>query len=93
MKFKKLIAWETWLLEKKIKKKFNEILKEHEEVISNIVSKKPIQKTLFKDFYGQIKSLGSWGGDFILASGDSQTPSYFSNKGYKVIIPFSKMKL
>ena len=72
---------------------FNEIVKEHEEIISTIICKKPIQKTLFKDFSGQIKSLGSWGGDFILASGDNETPSYFSNKGYKVIIPFLKMKL
>ena len=72
---------------------FNEMLKEHEEIISNIVSKKPIQKALFKDFYGQIKSLGSWGGDFILASGDNETPNYFSKKGFKTIIPFSEMKL
>ena len=72
---------------------FNEILKEHEEIISKIISKKPIQKILFKDFYGQVKSLGSWGGDFILASGDKQTPNYFSSKGYNTIIPFSKMKI
>ena len=72
---------------------FNEMLKENEEIISNIVSKKPIQKALFKDFYGQIKSLGSWGGDFILASGDNETPNYFSKKGFKTIIPFSEMKL
>ena len=47
----------------------------------------------FKDFYGQTKSLGSWGGDFILASGDNETPKYFKEKGYNTIIPFSKMKL
>lgn len=72
---------------------FNEILKEHEEIISKIISKKPIQKVLFKDFNGQIKSLGSWGGDFILASGDERTPNYFSSRGYNTIIPFSKMKI
>jgi mevalonate kinase len=72
---------------------FNQMLKEHEEIISKIICQKPIQKVLFKDFYGQIKSLGSWGGDFILASGDDETPSYFSKKGFDVIVPFSKMKL
>ena len=81
------------VVKEKNQENFNEMVKEHEEIISTVVCKKPIQKTLFKDFSGQIKSLGSWGGDFILASGDSQTPSYFSNKGYKVIIPFSRMKL
>ena len=72
---------------------FNEMVKEHEEIISTIICKKPIQNDLFKDFNGQIKSLGAWGGDFILASGDNETPKYFYNKGYKDIIPFSKMKL
>ncbi len=81
------------LVKEKNQKIFNEMVKEHEEIISKIISKKPIQKVIFKDFCGQIKSLGSWGGDFILASGDTETPNYFSEKGYNIIIPFSEMKL
>ena len=81
------------LVKEKNQKIFNEMVKEHEEIISKIISKKPIQKVIFKDFCGQIKSLGSWGGDFILASGDTETPNYFSKKGYSIIIPFSEMKL
>ena len=81
------------LVKEKNQKIFNEMVKEHEEIISKIISKKPIQKVIFKDFCGQIKSLGSWGGDFILASGDTETPNYFSKKGYNIIIPFSEMKL
>ena len=81
------------LVKEKNQKIFNEMIKEHEEIISKIISKKPIQKVTFKDFCGQIKSLGSWGGDFILASGDTETPNYFSKKGYNIIIPFSEMKL
>ena len=81
------------LVKEKNQKIFNEMVNEHEEIISKIISKKPIQKVIFKDFCGQIKSLGSWGGDFILASGDTETPNYFSKKGYNIIIPFSEMKL
>ncbi len=81
------------LVKEKNQKIFNEMVKEHEQIISKIISKKPIQKVIFKDFCGQIKSLGSWGGDFILASGDTETPNYFSKKGYNIIIPFSEMKL
>ena len=81
------------IVKEKNQKKFNEMIKEHEEIISNIIYKKPIQRVLFTDFNGQIKSLGSWGGDFILASGDNETPKYFSKKGYETIIPFSEMKL
>ncbi len=74
-------------------KLFNEMIKEHEEIISKIIKKKPIQTSIFKDYDGQIKSLGAWGGDFILASGDKKTPKYFSKKGYNTIIPFSEMIL
>ena len=81
------------IVKEKNQKQFNEMIKEHEEIISKIIYKKPIQSTHFKDFYGQIKSLGSWGGDFILASGDNETPKYFSKKGFETIIPFSEMKL
>ena len=77
----------------KNQKIFNEMLKEHEDIISNVISEKPVQKTLFNDFYGQIKSLGAWGGDFVLVSGDSETPKYFLKKGYNTIMPFSVMKL
>ena len=49
-----------------------------------------MKKLKFKDFKGEIKSLGAWGGDFILASGDD-SPSYFKSKGYKTIIKFDDM--
>ena len=81
------------IAKEKNQKIFNEMLKEHEDIISNIISEKPVQKTLFNDFNGQIKSLGAWGGDFVLVSGDSETPKYFLKKGYKTIMPFSVMKL
>ena len=41
-------------------------------------------------FEGEIKSLGAWGGDFILASGIN-SPSYFESKGYKTIVKFDDM--
>ena len=79
--------------QEKNQKKFNVLLEEHEDIISKIIGKIPIQKTHFKDFHGQIKSLGSWGGDFVLASGYNDTPKYFYGKGYHTVIPFANMKL
>ena len=38
------------LVKEKNQKIFNEMVKEHEEIISKIISKKPIQKVIFKDF-------------------------------------------
>ena len=36
--------------------------------MSKLTSKEKIKDKLFNDFDGEIKSLGAWGGDFILAS-------------------------
>lgn len=71
--------------------KFESLIKEHEEQISTIIQKKTIQEKLFSDYFGQTKSLGAWGGDFILATGNANSPNYFKNKGYQTVIPFKKM--
>jgi hypothetical protein len=46
---------------------------------------------LFKDYPNTIKSLGAWGGDFVLATGNNSDMDYFKNKGYNTIIPFQEM--
>jgi mevalonate kinase len=72
---------------------FENILMEHEKIISAVVQQKPIQEVLFSDYFGQIKSLGAWGGDFILATGNDETPKYFKNKGFRTIITYQNMIL
>lgn len=69
---------------------FEGLLTEHEAIISKILGEPPIKQRLFPDYKGCLKSLGAWGGDFILASG-KQSSAYFSSKGYKVIIPWKDM--
>ncbi len=72
---------------------FQYLIKKHEGIIAKVLNIKPIQERLFNDYNGQIKSLGAWGGDFILAIGDENTIQYFKNKGYDTIIPYHKMIL
>jgi len=72
---------------------FGKILMEHEKIISKTIKQKPIQKVLFSDYFGQIKSLGAWGGDFILATGNDETPKYFKNKGFETVIPYGDLIL
>lgn len=43
-----------------------ELMVEHENILSKILKNPPI-KEQFPDFNGEIKSLGAWGGDFMLA--------------------------
>lgn len=70
---------------------FNLLLKEHESTVGQIIGQIPIQQRIFSDFDGVVKSLGAWGGDFILASGNKNTPAYFKKRGFSTIVPFSEM--
>lgn len=73
--------------------RFKELMNIHELLLADILNLTPVKEKLFPDFEGSIKSLGAWGGDFVLAIGDKNTPEYFINKGYKTVIPFAKMIL
>ena len=72
---------------------FEELIVEHEQIISSIIKLKTVKEKLFPDYFGSVKSLGAWGGDFVLVTGDASTPSYFKNKGFETILTYSQMVL
>lgn len=72
---------------------FERLLKEHEYLISSIIQQDPIQDRLFSDYFGRTKSLGAWGGDFILATGNENSKNYFKSKGFNTIISYQDMVL
>ena len=70
---------------------FQKLMLQHEEIIGQLIGQTPVQKRLFEDFNGAIKSLGAWGGDFVLACGDATTPNYFANKGYATCLHYDSL--
>lgn len=72
---------------------FNKLIVEHEQIISSIIKLKPVKEKLFSNYFGEIKSLGAWGGDFVMVTGNEETPKYFKNKGYETILSYSEMIL
>ena len=71
---------------------FEKLIVAHEDIISKTINIEPIKKRLFSDYKsGVIKSLGAWGGDFMLVTGNKSSMSYFSNKGYNEIIPYKDL--
>jgi mevalonate kinase len=72
---------------------FDKLLAEHEKIIASILTKIPVQQELFSDYFGQTKSLGAWGGDFILATGNKDTRKYFKSKGFETVISYQDMIL
>ncbi|HMU98822.1 MAG TPA: hypothetical protein PKA15_08555, partial [Chitinophagales bacterium] len=73
---------------------FDKCLIQHENIISRFLSLEKVQDKYFSDFNGVVKSLGAWGGDFVLVSNDldmDYVKKYFQSKGYNNIISFNDM--
>ena len=67
----------------------------HERIIARCIGQEPVQKR-FSDFEGVLKSLGAWGGDFILAATNwdkEQVKAYFKEKGLEVVFGYKELVL
>lgn len=72
---------------------FANALQLHENEMSAILELLTVQEALFPDFDGVVKSLGAWGGDFVLAVALEDPTAYFLSKGYSTVIPYKEMIL
>lgn len=81
------------VLNSKTLEEFAFALEKHEVEMSLILEMETIKESIFPDFEGVIKSLGAWGGDFVLAISKENPTDYFIQKGFKTIIPYKNMIL
>ncbi|NOU61084.1 GYDIA family GHMP kinase [Marinifilum caeruleilacunae] len=75
---------------------FDALISEHERFISEVLNCDPIKSERFSDFKGSIKSLGAWGGDFILVRSDDgkrEVHRYFYEKGLSTIFSWDEIIL
>lgn len=72
---------------------FIAFFKTYEKKLGSILEVPTIQEQLFSDFNGLVKSLGGWGGDFVMVACDENPEDYFKQKGYDVIIQYNNMIL
>ncbi|NQX82881.1 MAG: GHMP kinase [Flavobacteriaceae bacterium] len=92
--YKRVSSISYELLDVETLQEFEELLTQHEALISEATGLTTVTELLFADYSkGICKSLGAWGGDFILVTGKPEDMSYFKDKGYNTIIPFSDMIL
>lgn len=70
-----------------------ELIDHHETIISTITNQTKVKDNLFSDFEGSIKSLGAWGGDFILVASKTNPTVYFKAKGFNTILNYKDMVL
>jgi len=75
---------------------FDNLLQTHEDLIASHTGFKKAKDLHFSDYWGTVKSLGAWGGDFVLVTSDkseAETKAYFQNKGFETIIGYKDMVL
>ncbi|MCT4629937.1 GYDIA family GHMP kinase [Winogradskyella sp.] len=73
---------------------FERLITTHESIIADLINQPTITSKLFNDYHlGEIKSLGAWGGDFVLATSKTDPSGYFKSKGLDVVIPYTEMVL
>ena len=72
------------------------VMNRHEDIVSSLLNIPPVGKSRFPDFPGTLKSLGAWGGDFIMAASSESEETvrdYFRSKGLGVIFKYLDLAL
>lgn len=73
--------------------RFEYLLQQHEAYMSDVLEMKTVKEKYFADFEGTIKSLGAWGGDFVLVVSTTNPKSYFQEKGFTTLLHYREMIL
>lgn len=73
--------------------RFQFLLEQHEAYMSAVLEMKTVKEKYFADFEGTIKSLGAWGGDFVLVVSDTNPKDYFNSKGFTTLLHYHEMIL
>ena len=74
---------------------FRDLMTIHEIAIARCTGKTPVQMQ-YRDFKGTLKSLGAWGGDFLLAATGmsfEEVSAYFRNKGLTTLFKYQDLVL
>ena len=66
----------------------------HEDLVSSSLQLEKVKEKAFSDFNGAIKSLGAWGGDFIMVATEmpkAYVVEFFKTRGLEVIYDYSDL--
>lgn len=73
---------------------FENLLDEHENIIASELGFERVQQSLFADYWGKVKSLGAWGGDFALftnSRNEADLRDYLRAKNLDVVFQFNDL--
>ena len=91
---KELNVITTQILEVEKLEDFESLLLKHEQIIATHLQLERAQDLYFGDYWGAVKSLGAWGGDFVLVTSNrakEETITYFRERGFEVVLGYREM--
>ncbi|AZI21950.1 30S ribosomal protein S6 [Chryseobacterium taklimakanense] len=70
---------------------FSFLMVEHERKLSEFLGLQTVKEKFFADCPSFVKSLGAWGGDFVMASRFSGFRDYFLGKGFGTVFSYAEL--
>lgn len=84
------------IIRAKTLEEFEYMVNEHDSILSQTLKLPTVKSKLFSNFAGTIKSLGAWGGDFVMATSKGykeEVVKYFKSKGLNTIFQYKDIVL
>lgn len=81
------------IIESQDLEKFSHLMTIHEEKLSNFLNIKTSKEKFFENCPSFIKSLGAWGGDFVMSSKFEGYRAWFSERGFDSIFSYNDLIL
>jgi mevalonate kinase len=75
-------------------KQFQSLIHTHEELVGTTLGLETVKASRFSDFPGAIKSLGAWGGDFVLVASEHDlefVKTYFAARDLNTVYRYSDL--
>jgi len=70
---------------------FSELMMLHEQKISDFIEIPTVKSRFFSDCPSFVKSLGAWGGDFVMSSKFVGFKDYFWGKGFTTVFEWDEI--
>ncbi|MEO1517895.1 MAG: GYDIA family GHMP kinase [Bacteroidota bacterium] len=75
---------------------FESLIRQHEQLVSGTLALIRAKNLYFDDYWGEVKSLGAWGGDFVLITNNrsrEELKSYLQARDFHTLLSYDELIL
>ena len=73
---------------------FEDLVNQHENIIAEQLKMPKVKDSLFADYWGAVKSLGAWGGDFVMLTNNrnvDELKAYLKEKNISIVFGWDEL--